>query len=67
MNNAVVEPLPLFSTLGQDEDRAVPVVIAKNLGSEQLTDFSSSRFDGSDAGRDPMTLCVQVLYVHVLV
>jgi hypothetical protein len=64
VKKAVVEPLPLFAALRQDEDGTLPVVTAKNLISEQLADFSSSRFDGSDAGRDPVTLRVQVLYVH---
>jgi hypothetical protein len=64
MNNAIIEPLSLFSTLGKDEGRAVPVVTVKNLISEQLADFSRSRFDGADVGGDPIALRVQVLYVH---
>ena len=35
MNNAVVEPLALFSTLGEDKDRALPVLTTENLISEQ--------------------------------
>ena len=64
MNNALVEPLALFSTLDEHKNSAIPILTTKSLISEQLADFSRSRFDGSDAGGDPMTLCVQVLYVH---
>ena len=63
MKKAVIEPLVLFATPGQDEDGTFPVVTAKNFLGKQLADFSSSRFNRSDVGGDPITLREQGL-VH---
>jgi len=56
MMKAGIEPLSLCSTLGQDENCPFPLVTAKHILGKQLADFSSSRFDRSDIGGDPITL-----------
>ena len=63
MKKAVIEPLALVATPGQDEDGTFPVVTAKNFLGKQLADFSSSRFDRANVGGDPITLREQGL-VH---
>src|SRR5688572_901430 len=56
MKEALVEALSLCSTLGQDENRPLPLVGAKHILGKQLAEFSSARFDRSDLGGDPLTL-----------
>jgi hypothetical protein len=64
MMKAIVEPLSLCPTLSQDENGLFPIVAAKDFLGKQLADFSSARLDRSDVRGDPITLLMQVLYVH---
>jgi hypothetical protein len=64
VKQAIVEPLSLSPTLGQDPHSPFPLVTAKNFLGKQLADFSRARFDGSEGGGDPITLGKQGCYVH---
>ncbi len=56
-----MKPLSLYSTLGQDVSGPLPLVSAKHILDKQLAEFSSSRFNRSDLGGDPITLREQGL------
>ena len=56
VKKAFAKPLSLCSTLGQDVSGPLPLVSAKHILDKQLAEFSSSRFNRSDLGGDPITL-----------
>ena len=52
----VVKPLPLSSTPSEDTDSLIPVLATEHLISQQLADFSRSRFDGFEIGPELLPL-----------